>query len=627
MSLPGVHTAVPDMPGEDVVARALIDASAGRWSLWFNLQRGSMREMDDLVLAPELGCFCIEVKNWLLGSIQTYSDDEILTGSGTHEHPLKQALTSQHGLMSHLDQRGVEKSDTPYFYTTAAFPRIQRAEMYEACGDKYSSHFEGMLFRDDLGDPDATRKRLMMIGENAAINPTRRRHVPRGHQVEAVVRILNDKVVLRHRPIDPSVRAMFAKIHDAKVPDLQEDTAVNPHPIAAKERRAALQRPGVSIRNGVSRVVFHGKPGTGKTTELLKVALGHSLEGRRTLVCCYNKVLASDLRARIATLPEFVDARESLLIADMGQLGLDVSEDGLGADLYQTICVDEAQDFEQEQFERLSELAAADAEWFMSDSPGQSLYGTRSAFIDDAVTTAHANSTWEQLRVNRRAGVADRLVADAALEIAPEVSAIPRWVEDHPIRTTSSQASDAQGPLDLDLAEEMAGHLPDLSFLTAGASWWERVDDYERVLRQEFDQFRGRDAIDLAVVVVRREATSDEMKKVKKALERIGVPYLDQIEYANRRLSLVAGEVRLSTVHSIRGVDADRVLLLDLEGLEGIAQNREALLNIALSRARSGTRILMRPNDAAVGSHRAFVEGLVKAYAESVNVDTSKSAD
>jgi hypothetical protein len=122
----------------------------------------------------------------------------------------------------------------------------------------------------------------------------------------------------------------------------------------------------------------------------------------------------------------------------------------------------------------------------------------------------------------------------------------------------------------------------------------------------------------LAVVVIRRDGTGDEVKKVKKALERLDLPYVDQIDTANRRRSLAAGEVRLCTAHSMRGVDAERVVLLDIEGMEGISEKRQPLLNIALSRARKGTRIVLRPVEAQAGSHRMFVEELVAAYSRSL---------
>ena len=490
MNLPHVHTRLPDEPGEAAVARGLVEASGGKWSLWFGLQRNN-NEMDALVVAPDLGCFCIEVKAWKLSSIREYSDDEVTTGSGVHRHPLKQAQIAMHGLMSHLDERGISKANKPYFYATAALPFIARSEMFDVCGDEFSRHFEGMLFREDLSDPGVLSKRLTLIGDHPPLGASPRRHVPRPSQIEAVEQILNRRVVLAHRPQAPDVVEAFKKIHKASLVEPPRKSEVSSRPRTASERRADLLRPGASIRDGVSRVVFHGKAGTGKTTDLLKIALAHALDGRLTLVCCYTKVLASELRARMAVLPGFENAAASLLVVDMGQLG-DRDEDQVGFGGFQTICVDEAQDVAQDKFAALAALAADDAEWFLSDSPDQAIFDQRSSFVDQAVEIARRNGTWEPKRVNLRSGVADRLIADAALEISPDTALIAAWVQSHPIKTTTLSDEATQGSLDLDIETEVLGSIPDLVWLPSSSGWGPRVAAYEEILRSEVDLARAR---------------------------------------------------------------------------------------------------------------------------------------
>lgn len=619
MTLPGVHTEMPADPGEASVARALVDASAGKWNLWFGLQRNH-NEMDALVLATGLGCFCVEVKAWKLRSIREYSDDEVITGSGPHRHPLKQAQIAMHGLMSHLDERGISRGDKPYFYPTAALPFISRSEMYEHCGDEFGRHFEGMIFREDLADADTLVKRLATIGDDPALGASRGRKIPRPSQTQAVTQILNRRVVLHHRPQTKDVVETFQQIHRAALAPTPAKAKQNRR-LTAAERRADLLRPGASVRDGVSRVVFHGKAGTGKTTELLKVALAHALEGRLTLVCCYTKVLASELRARMAHLPGFSEAADSLLVVDMGQLGSHTEEQGVVLQGFQTICVDEAQDVAQDKFEALVALAAEDAEWFLSDSPDQAIFDQRSSFMNDAVEIARRNGTWEQKRVNLRSGVAQRLIADAALEISPDASKVEEWVRAHPVKTTSLPEAAPQGALELELETEVLGTLPDLVWLPGESGWGPRVSAYEDLLREEVARAqRQHRSLDLAIVSLRRDDMKDEWKKVKAALTRLGLKWLDQVDDAYRRRSPGDGEVRLSTIHSIRGVDAERVLLLDLEGIEVMPTDvRPALLNIALSRSRSGTRVILRPMPTVVGSHRAFVEELVEEYLANVH--------
>ena len=47
-------------------------------------------------------------------------------------------------------------------------------------------------------------------------------------------------------------------------------------------------------------MIFEGAPGTGKTIELMRLALEHAKQGRRVLFTCFNLVLASFLEGLLA---------------------------------------------------------------------------------------------------------------------------------------------------------------------------------------------------------------------------------------------------------------------------------------------------------------------------------------
>lgn len=270
-----------------------VQASAGRWHLWFNMKRDH-NELDALVLAPDLGAFCIEVKNWALRSIVEYDDNTVVTASGRHRNPLVQAQNAMYGLSNHLREQRISERELPYFYVTAALPRISRSEMYEACGGTdFARHFEGMLFAEDLVGQTELIRRLTLIVDAPPLARPIKRYVPRRDQIEAVMRVLDRKAVLRHAPPPPGVIAAFKQVHASatgSAPPEPSSMGDGRRP-TADERRRSLQRPGTSLRNGTSRVVFHGKAGTGKTYELLKIALAHALAGQLTLVCCFARCL------------------------------------------------------------------------------------------------------------------------------------------------------------------------------------------------------------------------------------------------------------------------------------------------------------------------------------------------
>ena len=51
--------------------------------------------------------------------------------------------------------------------------------------------------------------------------------------------------------------------------------------------------------NSTLRHVFYGLPGTGKTFRLFQIAINHAIEGQKVLFCCYNTVLAADIKRLI----------------------------------------------------------------------------------------------------------------------------------------------------------------------------------------------------------------------------------------------------------------------------------------------------------------------------------------
>ena len=111
-------------------------------------------------------------------------------------------------------------------------------------------------------------------------------------------------------------------------------------------------------------VVLRGYPGTGKTQALLDIAIAHAEAGRQVLFTCYNKVLATALRASLAVrdVPESV--RERMLVKDVFDIKSGLTDDNLRvyAKVFETVCVDEAQDMWGSLIEFVQRLAAPDAE-------------------------------------------------------------------------------------------------------------------------------------------------------------------------------------------------------------------------------------------------------------------------
>lgn len=101
-------------------------------------------------------------------------------------------------------------------------------------------------------------------------------------------------------------------------------------------------------------------------------------------------------------------------------------------------------------------------------------------------------------------------------------------------------------------------------------------------------------------------------------LNKLGVPYLDQTVDANKSVVLPDGHVCLVSYLSARGIEAARVLLLDLgfgfwEPKDQTSGDMSrAMLYVALTRGRLGTIVLNAP----VERERPYVDFLVSSVGE-----------
>jgi hypothetical protein len=349
---------------------------------------------------------------------------------------------------------------------------------------------------------------------------------------------------------------------------------------------------------------------------LQEIAVAHARAGRAVLFTCFNKVLASTLRGILATqeMGQEVDRRVVVTHVDELRRQLDQSDLQAFAGLFGTICVDEAQDMSQASFELLSALVSEKGEWFLADGPGQELYGPAAPFLERARDVG----TTENLRRNFRNTSAGFLVAQADYEHAPDLTRNAPWLRTRPITVTRD--SSVPG-LDLNLPDTRpGGELPDVVRLGVphGAGWRQaKLHGYAAVFMRELEKLEseGRHR-DLAILCARGDARSAEPQIAREALDLIGIPVHDQVHPSSRGQSVPRDHVRLTTIHSSRGVEASRVVILDLAG--GLSQhddhrtNSRIMAYIALSRGQHGTTIVAL--DDAHSAYLDFIEGIVTAY-------------
>lgn len=630
-----IHTPLPDGDeghvGERQFAEQLAKICGPQFHLWFSLDYlPGVTDLDLLVCEESAGFFAVEVKAVPLSAVTDYSAARMaIAGRQSDRHPLKQARHAQLKLVEYLKAIRV---NPPFIYTTAAFPKISRRDFLDRFGGvpAIALQAEGMLFSEDLVDGVALSDRLRHVTS----------HPPFGAAPRQV------------RPPSPDV---VKKVIDAV------DPRGKPAPSPADVARAAVLRAPVRRSKGREAriaefltpgqrepVVFRGYPGTGKTFVLLRIALEHARAGRSVLFACFNKVLASDIRRMLSTtnIPTDVTSRIDVVQVwalrgrysteyvdgDHGALAelaaLRGEQDPLSE--YDTVCIDEAQDLPEFAFRLIDWHTNPGAEWFLAHGPGQELYGTEVApFMTDLLASAEKDKRIEQLnRVYRTAHV-DFLVAQGVFELSPHVDRVREWVTKRPLpqpKSTAPDRDDQAALFDkpLDVAFEAEGQLPQVVVVPqwrpelAADDRTLRRDALQRALVKELSSAADEGRPGDVAILLRNVSDRRDAEDARAVLDRLDVPYVDQIDASNRDLLLPAGYVRLVSFKSARGIEAHRTILVGFDDLR--ADSPAALRDsrnqayIALSRAKASTTVLTRPH--LRHEFGDFLEALVKEYTE-----------
>lgn len=594
---PKLHTKLPDAHGERVVAGRLVQMLGDEVHLWFGVHVPGGNEIDLLLVHESIGAFVVEVKSKPLNMVLSYDLDSCsLQGQESTRTPVKQAHWAMTKLRTFLTDAGV--GFPPFFFATACLPKIPRAAMQDRfaaegiAGAAMRMHFDGLVFQDDLDSSEVFEARLSAITSRPPIGPSPNRPVPSSKQINQLLEATTGR--------------------GSSIPGATEPTA----------RPQFVATPGKTQKDSVKRylkpasrspVVLRGYPGTGKTQALLDIAVAHADAGRQVLFTCYNKVLATALRASLAVRDVPAASRDRLLIKDVFEIKAGLTDEDLTvyAGTFGTVCVDEAQDMYGSLVEFVQQLAKPDAEWFLADGTGQELYdktGDHFSPASELLVEARESGIRQQLTRQFRTSSAAALFAQGLFETALDEAKISGWVSNRPL--PRSEAT-------LAIGVEEAGGLPTITSV-AGDDPAALSAAYAAQLRLELDLLASLGSPkDLMIMIPRKNAQHD---LVRAALDQLAVPYLDQVYDDNRRRALTDGDVRLVTVHSARGVAATRAVLFGAHEFSfgGTQRIRPDQVNrnagyIALTRARHGTRVVLVDGQPA-SQFQNFIVGLADAY-------------
>lgn len=547
--IPALIDPAKSPPGEVTVFKQLRDSAPADWIVLHSLDlpehvRQIEGELDFLVMIPGVAVICLEVKShervsrgadgmWRLGNDEP-----------TRHGPFKQASEQMHSVRKRLN--AVPAAHGVPFVSAVVFPRCQFA-VPPAEWEPWQALDETNLRAAGLTDS------LLDIGNRfrmkLASTPTAAWFRPAAAQptLEECDRILRELRPAFERARSPKARRAEALGEIRKYTNEQlealDDLEANP------------------------RVVFNGGAGTGKTFLAIEAARRSVTRGDRTLLCCYNRLLASWLQSetkplepqlttctfhalmhRIAGQAPAVGAPPEYFAKELPALTVDALLDGHElAGAFNMVVIDEAQDIATPAFLDVIELLVT----------GGLTGGRVMAFGDFAHQAIYTGSDARQvlngqmptfqfeLRTNCRNRPRIGTLAGSAFGTTP----YRRFRRPDDGVHVSLRA--------------YTGHDQQVALLA------EAID----TLRSE-----GHQLGDIAVLSMAASG----------AAQTLGEPHAGWLTPAEKATT---GRIRTSTVHSFKGLEAPAVIVTDLAGL-GTDWQRQ-LLYIAASRATDRLTVLV----------------------------------
>jgi len=313
------------------------------------------------------------------------------------------------------------------------------------------------------------------------------------------------------------------------------------------------------LLKGGQRLLVEGGAGTGKTELALAAAVDRVRRGERVLLTCFNRALARWLDERVAAAPELEGLRERLVVRHVHGLASDLSsavripyahdKATVGGILleasmlegdqhsFDAIVVDEGQDFERDWYLGLLELLREeDGGFYVFLDRRQQLWPV-SGLADDLALDRTLTLGKNYRNTRRITGLLQRVEPEAP----PAASVCPAGPE--PVVQRLERAS-----LQRHATQELV----------------------RRLLSEE-----GRDPDQLVCLSPRSGMGSLE------GIGRIAGARLTEDAEVWRR----GGAVLVTTARSFKGLEAEVVVLFDVDGVDGQAFSRTDLY-VACSRAR-----------------------------------------
>ena len=551
----------------------------GHIHLWPTIEAARLHETDLFLIDDAIGAFIIEIKAIPIRSLEQFNADCMTIRNETQKRSaIKQAQTQLHDLRSYVEGQG---RYFPQTVATVLWTKISRKEWQQTwANNKQTLELgNGMLFREDIDSgTEHFRRQLTTLFAKPAI---RQGYTPGPVPLLAVqelIEILGNKSAERSDETDQQMLEKFERYY----------------------REIAQQRAPLGV---TSRITLSGVPGTGKTWQLLSIAKFHAENGKNVLFLCYNHVLKTNIEQMVGSFRKGTDYGSITvhtifdhirLLNETGNLGCVLRDDEFDAfaddviqqmfmhdflwETYDTVLLDEAQDLKQYVGPLLQAITLQSTNIIVGVGTGQNLYlETAPAWLDAFMNESEVCELDQVYRTTAQIFQAAQIVCEAFTSNEKIETVAKRVLSGrcHGLREeVRPLRSIGRPPAIRRYKVEASSDNKNAEMHIAGMKT--QVD----AILSELDEDEKFSDI-LFLIPSNKSPTYHALLK---ALDILDVPRIDFTIKENRNTTPKDHQVRISTFHSSRGVEARIVVLLDLDRLAERTRARQQLY-IGLTRA------------------------------------------
>lgn len=340
---------------EQQVFRVLETTLSPEWVVWWSLSYSQIAgdvvgggEIDFVCLHPAHGIVVLEIKG---GEIDYRAGQWYQDGRKLPVPPEKQLAKNRHALLHYL-KRGLHQSQVTFPVASAVwFPGCSRIKT------EPTGLMGLMLYSNDLHHPEAALLNLLARDSHPMSAPI---------DVDQIKTLLSPTISFQPGWIPRRT------LREAQLAKLTQEQATT--------FDAFSQFPGLRIR---------GCAGSGKTLLALRHAMSQAAEGKRVLLLCFNLLLADHLKRLTASYPQITTAAVNDFLCDLlkrtptdsaefwHQLAYDaVAPAQILAETnpYDTIIVDEGQDFAPRIWKVVKGLVAEKTRLIVFYDPAQNIF-------------------------------------------------------------------------------------------------------------------------------------------------------------------------------------------------------------------------------------------------------------